>query len=241
MDQGGETPAGPIRRLMREQPRVAMGTIDRDNGEPYASLAMVALAHDGSPLLLLSDLADYTRNLSRDPRCSLLYDGTVGAEVALAEARTSVQGHVAEVDEPLLCQRYVRRHPDAGIYVGFGDFHLFRMTVARAHLVAGFGRIHWVGADDILAGFGPAGDLASSEVAVVEHMNTDHADAVQLYAEKLAGRAAGSWLLTGVDPRGADLRLGGETARIWFDQPVQDADSVKAELVRLAKLARSMD
>ena len=53
-------------------------------------------------------------------------------------------GEVAEVADPLLLARFVRRHPSAERYAGFADFRLYRMAVARAHLVAGFGRIDWI-------------------------------------------------------------------------------------------------
>ena len=57
-------------------PRVGLGTLEPGGG-PYVSLAMVALDHDAAPLLYLSDLADHTKNLKRDPRVSLLFDGTL--------------------------------------------------------------------------------------------------------------------------------------------------------------------
>ena len=60
-----------IRRLMRRCRRVALGTLG-ESGEPYVSLAMVALEQDGTPLLHLSDLADHTRHLKRDDRDSEL-------------------------------------------------------------------------------------------------------------------------------------------------------------------------
>ena len=47
------------------------------------------------------------------------------------------------------------------------------------------------------------------------------------------------WLLTGVDPEGCDLRQGAETARLWFDAPVGDADGARAELVVARSGARA--
>ena len=87
MSSEAEAPARTIRRLMREQPRVALGTLEAQGGAPYVSLAMVALDHAGRPLLLLSDLADHTRNFQADPRVSLLFDGTAGLESPLTGAR----------------------------------------------------------------------------------------------------------------------------------------------------------
>ena len=73
-----------IRQLMRRSLRVGLGTIERGSGEPYVSLAMVALDHDATPLLYLSDLADHTANLKADPRVSLAL-GQCLATIAYAQ------------------------------------------------------------------------------------------------------------------------------------------------------------
>jgi putative heme iron utilization protein len=231
--------ATTIRRLMREVPRVALGTLLLPEGEPYVSLAMVAVDHDATPLLLLSDLADHTANIQADPRVSLLFDGTLGMATPLAGARASVQGRAARIDDGRLLARYVARHPDAATYAGFKDFNLYAVTVERAHLVAGFGRIHWVGAASVLGPLPGRAALAAREADIVQHMNEDHADAVALYATRLLRRPAGPWRLTGMDPEGVDLLSEGSTARLWFDRPVGDAEEARAELVRLVKLARA--
>jgi hypothetical protein len=86
-----------VRRLMRRLTRVSLAHRRGEGCAPYASLAMVAVDHDASPLLLLSDLADHTRNLKADPRASLLFDGTADRAVPLAGERASVQGRVERV------------------------------------------------------------------------------------------------------------------------------------------------
>ena len=47
-------------------------------------------------------------------------------------------------------------------------------------------------------------------------MNEDHADAVQLYAAKLLGRAGSDWRMTGIDAEGHRSQAGrpGRTARL---------------------------
>ncbi len=86
-----------IRLLMRRCLRVGLGTLEPGGG-PYVSLAMVALDHDATPLLYLSDLADHTKNLKRDPRVSLLFDGTLDSAVPLAGERATVQGRIERHD-----------------------------------------------------------------------------------------------------------------------------------------------
>jgi len=232
-------PGTVVRRLLRRRRLAALGTLDA-GGAPYVSLVQLAVDHDASPLLLLSDLADHTRNFRRDPRVSLLIDGTAGMASPLAGERATLMGRIARSADRHSLARYLARHPDAEGYAGFADFNLYRVAVERAHLVAGFGRIDWVDGGAVLWPVTAGGTLAAAEAEIVAHMNGDHLDVVQLYAERLLGRPAGGWRLTGVDPEGADLGCGAETGRVWFAKPVADAEAARVELVRLAKQARRL-
>ncbi|MBV9815025.1 MAG: HugZ family protein, partial [Alphaproteobacteria bacterium] len=58
---GGE-PARIARRLLRSQQRGTLATNMR--GAPYASLVLITADCDASPLLLLSDLAQHSRNIA---------------------------------------------------------------------------------------------------------------------------------------------------------------------------------
>ena len=69
-------PAAFGRRLLRGRDRAALATSLR--GAPYASLVLFVADLDASPLLLLSDLAQHSRNIAFDPRVSLLLDATEG-------------------------------------------------------------------------------------------------------------------------------------------------------------------
>lgn len=228
-----------VRRLIRSLDRASLATALADGDWPYASLVMTACGHDAAPLLLISDLAEHTKNIDADPRCALLFDGTGGLDNPLTGARVTVLGTVAPSDDEALLARYVARHPDAAAYAQFADFRLFRMEIERAHIVAGFGDIHWIDGADVRFDAASAKPLATAEPDVVEHMNTDHADAVQLYAANLLGLGGDDWSLTGVDPEGVDLRSGGAVARLDFDRDVGDAEAARAELVRLVKKARA--
>lgn len=235
-------PGLAARALLRLLDRASLGTLMRpgtpDAGAPYTSLVMVAVDHDISPLLLISQLADHTKNLDANPAVSLLFDGTQGLDEPLTGPRVTVQGTAHKTDDPRLKARYVARHPGAAMYAGFKDFAFWRVAISRAHLVAGFGRIHWIEADQIKYQKAEQ-QLAEEEQAILAHMNADHLDAVQLYATKLLGATGDGWTLTGVDPEGADLRRGGQTLRLPFAKAVGTAEQARIELVRLVKQARS--
>src|ERR1700730_17955403 len=66
-----ESPAWRARAVMRASDRAALATSQA--GWPFASLVLVALDHDASPLLLISDLSEHAKNIKADRRESLLF------------------------------------------------------------------------------------------------------------------------------------------------------------------------
>jgi putative heme iron utilization protein len=206
-------------------------------GAPYASLVLIVADLDASPLLLLSDLAQHSRNIAFDPRISLLFDGTAGYRDPLTGPRLTVIGQATAVQDARRLARFTAHHPASTVYSGFADFRLYRVTVERGHLVAGFGRIHWIEGRDLLFAADVA-DLAAAEPGILTHMNEHHADAVADYARGLLGRANADWRMTGIDPEGADLQRDGETVRLDFGAPVLTPETARAVLVELAQKAR---
>ena len=230
--------AALARRLIRGCEIAALASVGAEDGAPYASLALLACDHDASPLLLLSGLAEHSRNIAADSRVSLLADGTGGLESRLAGPRLSLQGRAERTDLARHCARFLARHPDSAVYADFADFAFHRVVVERAHLVAGFGRIERIDAARLLQPDALAAPLVQAEAGIVRHMNEDHADAIALYARALAGRAGDGWTMTGCDSEGFDLRAGGEVCRIAFTRRVTDAEGARDELVRLVGQAR---
>ena len=233
-DDQAESPAATARRLMRSLDRATLAT--SHDGWPYASLVLAAVDHDASPLLLLSDLAEHSKNLKREPRASLLFDGTLGRDDPLTGARVTVLGEARPVDDARLLARFTERHPSAAGYAGFADFNLYRLDIARAHLVAGFGRIHAIAGQALQCPAAPA--LAAAESGILEHMNDDHAEAIELYATRLARASGTGWRMTGIDPEGIDLRSGGAVLRLDFPAPGGDAEGARAAVVLFARQAR---
>lgn len=228
------TSASGARRLMRSCGSAALATSLR--GGPYASLVLVAADIDASPLLLLSDLAQHSRNIAFDPRVSLLLDGTEGGADRLDAPRLTLLGRAEAIVDPRLSARFTARHPSSALYAGFADFRLYRLVVERGHLVAGFGRIEWIEADDLVLR-GDTLALAAAQSEILARMNQDHAEIVDLLARRMLGRAEAGWQMTGVDPEGIDLRCGQDTARIEFPGLIMSAEAARAALVRLAEEA----
>src|SRR3954471_15823548 len=174
------------KHLLRTLRTGALATLDRAAGFPFASLVTVATDLDGSPLLLMSRLAAHTLNLERDPRATLLLAET-GKGDPLAHPRLTVIGRAELTAAPGARVRFLARHPKAKLYADFGDFSFWRLEIAGAHLVGGFGRIVDLTPDQVRADLAGAEALAAAEAGAVEHMNADHPDVLALYATVLAG------------------------------------------------------
>jgi putative heme iron utilization protein len=232
-------PAELSRLLARGCTRAALAT--SLNGAPYASLVLFSVDLDASPLLLLSDLAQHSRNIAFEPRISLLLDGTAGRPDPLTGPRLTLLGRALATDDPRCLGRFISHHPASAVYAGFRDFRLFRVTVERGHLVAGFGRIEWIKGADFLFTL-DASALAEAEVDILKHMNEDHSDTIGHYACGLLGRTGTGWRMTGIDPEGVDMSHNGETARLDFAAPVLSPiltpiltpEAARAALVRLS-------
>ena len=231
--------AGAARALVRRAFKGSMATIDAKNGYPYASLVTLATDASGAPTLLISNLARHTANLAEDPRASIMVDETGTLADPLQGARVTLYGRVERTKEGAVRRRFLARHPEASFYADFPDLGFFRLAVEGAHYIGGFGRIFDLAPSELLIPTDEAASLLEGESGIVEHMNEDHADAVELYATALAEGEPGAWRMTGIDPEGCDIMCNGTARRIVFAEPVTTPQEARKELVRLAAEARA--
>ena len=204
-----------------------------------ASLGLGATQPDGPPVLLISRLALHTQNLGKDTRASLLIDGTTGLGDPLTGGRLTLSGHARPTTSATAKPRFLARHPSAQTYADFPDFAMYEFKVTGGHYIGGFGRIVDLAPAELLSDAGPAPELTAAETDIVSHMNSDHADAVALYATELAMCAPGSWRMCGIDPDGFDLLHCSNAARIAFPSPVRTPNEARVTLIALVKQARA--
>jgi hypothetical protein len=226
------------KKLLREARSGALASLIAPQGDPYCSLVNVATAVDGAPLMLLSTLAIHTKNILADGRVSLMLDERKPGD-PLEGARVMLMGSCSQAGEASARAAYLRRQPEAETFANFGDFAVYRIEIAKAHLVAGFGRIVDLAPRDILTDISGASALADAEAEAIAHMNADHGQALRLYATKLLGAADGDWRCVGVDPEGIELQDGRMALRLAFPQRVTGPGPLRAVLRALADEARA--
>lgn len=132
--------------------RAGLGTLAEREGAtyPFVSLVLPAPAADGEIVLLLSDLSDHAKNLQRDPKASLLFDGTLHLKEPLTGPRLTLIGTVRRAEDQAADKAlYVKAQPSAEMYAGFGDFHAYRFRMVEGLFVAGFGRIHRIAPSEL--------------------------------------------------------------------------------------------
>jgi heme iron utilization protein len=128
--------------LVREARTAALATLDAATGHPYVSFVTIAVDATGQPIVLISQLARHTRNLSADPRASVLFeprDRPPGDP--LANGRVTMIGRMMPTQSATAQACFLARHPDAEMYAAFADFGFYALTSTTAHFIGGFGRI----------------------------------------------------------------------------------------------------
>jgi putative heme iron utilization protein len=132
-------------RLFLTRRWAALATIE--DGAPLAT--MVAYAPEArldGLLMLLSELAQHTRNLLADPRVSLVVsdpDGGDGDPQLLPRATLVGEARpIARDTAEFAAARtlYLSSFPDAEMRFELADFHLFRLAPSAVRYVGGFAR-----------------------------------------------------------------------------------------------------
>jgi putative heme iron utilization protein len=228
--------------LIRTARSGTIATIEPETGAPQATRVGMSTDIDGAPTILTSRLTAHTKALLTDPRCSLLV-GEPGKGDPLAHARVTLACTAREIaretgENTRIKGRYLRHSPKAALYADLGDFRFFRLEPRSASLNAGFGRAYALTAADVMSMSEANLDLADSEADALDHMNSDHAEAVNLFARHFGRMRDGDWRMVGIDVEGFELAQGDEMRRIAFEPPLSSAMDLRPALARMASQAR---
>lgn len=212
-------------------------------GMPYGSL--VTFAMEGpSPVFFISELAEHTKNLRGDARASLLVAES-GEGDPLAKGRVTLLGHARVLGEgperDAAKGAYLGVHPNAGYYIDYSDFAFWRLDVESVRYIGGYGRMSWIDLDDWRRG--EPDPIAAHAVAIIDHMNEDHGDAMVSYCQAFT-RATDTTAatMTGVDRYGFEMSAqtgrGPRPIRLAFSAPIATPEDARREMVMLVRRAR---
>ena len=237
------THAECARSLVASAKTATLCTLFEQTGTPYGSFVTFAM-HEGSPVFLISELAEHTKNLRFDTKASLLVS-ELGKSDPLANGRVTLLGSCVPVEpseKEAVRDSFLKLHSNASFYVDFKDFSFFKLKVDQIRYIGGYGRMSWVEASDW---YGAEPDpIAPVAKSILEHMNDDHAAALEAYCQAFSKADAVSEVkMTGIDRYGFEMSAttdkGPRPIRVAFDQPIEDAQEARVQLVALARRARA--
>ncbi len=186
-------------------------------GYPFASVVPYCLDREGRALLLLSHLAQHTKNLIADPRCGISVAEAAEGDVqqtlrlsCLADCR-AVEGTDTDAHG-----RWFRYYPDSRVYFEQLNFRLYRLQPKRFHYNGGFAAARWLGTERVLR---PSPFSADEETGVLDEL------------AGLTPSLAPPARLAGVDPWGLDLRHADRLERIPLPGPLDTPEALREVLL----------
>lgn len=205
---------------------------------PYASLVRYSLNAEGQPVLLLSRIAEHSQYIADNNKVALLIqqdanelNGNVQECARITLIGELIAANTAQTQT--FSERYFRQFPDAKMYFEQLDFDFYYLKVKQTRYVGGFAKAHWLAGQDWLPAIN---EFAQAEDAMISHMNSDHANAVQHYCQ-LYGlhNPQQDALLSGLFVEGMQLRIGFKTHFLAFDEPITSRDAMHKKLIELAR------
>ena len=228
------------RRLVRTLDGGILSTISVDvPGYPFGSVTPYAMTHDGRVVIYVSSIAQHTANILADPKvCLTVASAPGGSSNRQALGRVTVIGDAelvpaAHIDR--VSERYFQFFPESRSYASTHDFHFYWIEPRRIRHIAGFGQIFWVETQDWLQ---EAPEWQQGEASIIQHMNSDHLDAVERIAafllEAEQSHIADSQLIA-VDPEGFHLRTPHGVVYGTFAQRSMTTDAIRAAFTQLSR------
>ena len=225
------------RSLMMSEYQGVLSTLSVEaQGYPFGSVTPYCFDRKGRPVILISRIAQHTKNILADPKVSLIVMEREADDVQ-ANGRVTYLGEAKPISSEDMdtAERYYRFFPDARDYHKTHDFDFYRLEFYRVRFIGGFGKIYWIERDAFLK---ESPFSADEESRAIEHMNSDHAAAIRHYCGlgNIPVREGESPVMVGIDAEGFNLLLGKRIYRFGFAEPVNTMSELRSELARLAKL-----
>ena len=219
-------------------------------GYPFGSVTPFVLDHHGQPIVLISDIAEHTKNIIVNPKVSLLVFEPLNLNASAdlqANSRLTLIGTAEKLtkNDANLMARYCRYLPESSDYFAMHDFNFYRIHIHQARFIAGFGKMGWLNGDEVVnvQNQDHATQIAALETDMIAHMNADHNDSMLLYCKHFYNMQPNHVSLLGIDTDGFDIEATFENSlrilRFQFESPIFDANSARAAFVALTKQVRS--
>lgn len=237
-------PVEEIRTLLDLSVRGVLSTFSQKyEGYPSGSMVDFACDADGSPILAVSSLAVHTKDLTQNPKCSLLVARDPEDRTDLLVTLHGDAIPVSEKDQAAIRTAYLARHPDA-FWVDFGDFQFMRIEPKVVRYVSGvatalLGSGEFNNEEYKAANVDP---IAQFSKPVASHMNKDHAEDTKAIVQHSTSIPVDFAYILDVDSLGFNVKAGYQgnnfKLRIPFPRRAGDRKDVKTLIVEMLHAAK---
>lgn len=237
-----ERGARDARRIYRSVFAGDMATLGREDslaaGYPFGSVTPFIIDYTGSPVIFTADVAEHTKNAFANGKASLMMRQVSCQHHIETGWRLTCAGDLQALtgdDHDRVAESYFRYYPEAKGYASVHDFHFFRLNIAAARVIMGFGKISWIKAAELAIASPFTQD---EERNMIDHMNDDHEAAIKHYLKRLGVSVDDALLpprMVGISQFGAVVDYHHHLHFVEFDEPAHDVMQARQQLVKLAK------
>lgn len=220
-----------------------LSTVMRDTldieGYPFGSVVPFCLNQNNEIIILISDLAQHTKNIKENPKVSLTIHNEDQDNIQKGWRLTLVGDAVKASDDDYetLAARYERYFPESQKYHKVHDFNFYVIKPKKARYINGFGEIHWVNVDTIA---NPSIFDEATEADMITHMNEDHHDALILFLNtRMNVKKADKVRMTQIDQYGFTIAHDEKIQRFFFDKEATSPNDIRLFLVDMVKKVRA--
>ena len=198
---------------------------------------------DGYPILAVSSLAVHMKDLTTNPRCSLLVARDPEDRTDLVITLHGDAVSVPEKDIGAVRAAYLAKHPNA-FWVDFGDFSFLRIEPKVVRFVSGvatalLGSGEFSVEEFISAKLDP---IAQFSKPIASHMNKDHAEDTKVIVQHWTSIPVDFAYVLDLDSLGFNVKAGyqGDTfkLRVPFPRYAEDRNDVKTLIIEMLQAAK---
>jgi putative heme iron utilization protein len=187
-------------------------------GYPFGSVLPICRDSQGWPLLMISHLAQHTRNLDADPHCSFTLVQSNHNDVQ-QWTRLTCLADAEPVTTNNSLERYYRYYPDGRRYHEELNFNLYHLQPRQIYLIAGFGSARWFDVNRVLEA---THFKNATETEILYRLNTRDHDLLNRLLIHRGLQVGDKTDAVGADAEGLDIRQGERLSRLRFDTPIND-------------------
>ncbi|MCB6185284.1 CREG family protein, partial [Leeia sp. TBRC 13508] len=139
---------------------------------PHASWIQLCTDFQGMPIFIISHLAEHTKNLVSDPRCSLLV--TAQGETEASPKRLTILGQAkAFTPSEIEISRFSKLIPQSALYLNIGGFEFYRLTPEKVRFISSFGKMGWLNLEEYIDNKLASCNLSSEELTHLNHLQKE--------------------------------------------------------------------